>query len=101
MFVMAYQEMKAELEYYFGNNVHTWNEYKEILDNRIRDVYWGTYVGAGKIVLEMATGRNPSGGTVPYPHPSTLTLPNKKHIPACGYKFLPIPTPARVFLPVG
>jgi hypothetical protein len=49
MFVMAYQEMKAELEYYFGNNVHTWNEYKEILDNRICDVYWGTYVGAGKI----------------------------------------------------
>jgi hypothetical protein len=43
--------MKAELESYFGNNVHTWNEYKEILDNRIRDVYWGTYVGASKIVL--------------------------------------------------
>jgi hypothetical protein len=37
--VMAYQQMKAELEFYFGNNVHTWNEYKEILDNRIRDVY--------------------------------------------------------------
>jgi hypothetical protein len=48
--VMAYQRMKTELESYFGNNVHTWNEYKEILDNRIRDVYWGTYVGAGKIV---------------------------------------------------
>jgi hypothetical protein len=48
--VMAYQQMKAELQSYFRNNVHTWNEYKEILDNRIRDVYWGTYVGAGKIV---------------------------------------------------
>jgi hypothetical protein len=48
--VMAYQQMKTELESYFGNNVHTWNEYKEILDNRIRDVYWGTYVGVGKIV---------------------------------------------------
>jgi hypothetical protein len=48
--VMAYLQMKAELESYFGNNVHTWNEYKEILDNRIHDVYRGTYVGAGKIV---------------------------------------------------
>jgi hypothetical protein len=38
--VMAYQQMKTELESYFGSNVHTWNEYKEILDNRICDVYW-------------------------------------------------------------
>jgi hypothetical protein len=48
--VMAFQEMKHELESYFGSNVSTWNEYKQILDNRIRDVYYGTYVGAGKIV---------------------------------------------------
>jgi hypothetical protein len=37
--VMAYQQMKMELESYFGSNVQTWNEYKEILDNRILDVY--------------------------------------------------------------
>jgi hypothetical protein len=48
--MMAFQKMKQELESYFGNNVSTWNEYKQILDNRIRDVYLGTYVGAGKIV---------------------------------------------------
>jgi hypothetical protein len=48
--VMAFQEMKHELESYFGSNVSTWNEYKQILDNRIRDLYYGTYVGVGKIV---------------------------------------------------
>jgi hypothetical protein len=48
--VMAFQEMKHELESYFGSNVSTWNEYKQILDNRIRGVYYGMYVGAGKIV---------------------------------------------------
>jgi hypothetical protein len=31
--------------------------------------------------LEMATGRNPSGSAVPYPHPPTLTLPDKKPMP--------------------
>jgi hypothetical protein len=49
----------------------------------------------------MTTGGNPSGSAIPYPHPPTLTLPDKKLTPACGYKFLPIPAPARVFLPVG
>jgi hypothetical protein len=48
--MMAFQKMKQELESYFGNNVSTWNEYKQILDNKIRDVYLGTYVGVGKIV---------------------------------------------------
>lgn len=45
--VMFYQNMKAEMESYFGANRSTWNEYKAILDTRISEVYIGTYVGAG------------------------------------------------------
>jgi hypothetical protein len=51
--------------------------------------------------VEMAIGRNPSGSAVPYPHLPTLTPIRKKLIPACGFEFLPIPVPERVFLPVG
>jgi hypothetical protein len=51
--------------------------------------------------VEMAMGRNLSGSVVPYPHLLTLPLPAKKPIPACGFKFLLIPVPTRVFLPVG
>ena len=47
----------------------------------------------------MATGRNPSGIAIPYL--STISLPAKKPIPACGYKFVPIPAPVRVFYPSG
>jgi hypothetical protein len=53
------------------------------------------------LLAEMVTGRNPSSSAVPYPHPPTLTLPAKKLIPACRFRFLPIPVFARVFLPVG
>jgi hypothetical protein len=55
----------------------------------------------GGAQLEMVTGRNPSGSVVPYPHPLTLTPTYWKPIPACGFEFLPIPVPTRVFLPVG
>ena len=48
--VMAYQTMRQEMESFFGSNVSTWNEYNKILNARIRDVYIGTYVGAGKNV---------------------------------------------------
>jgi hypothetical protein len=46
--VMEYQNMKAEMESFFARNASTWNEYNKILEARIRDVYIGTYVGAGK-----------------------------------------------------
>ena len=49
--VYAFQTCKNELESFFRRNVSTWNEYRQILDARIRDVYHGTYVGAGKNVL--------------------------------------------------
>jgi hypothetical protein len=45
--VMEFQTMKAEMESFFGRNTSTWNEYNKILEARIRDVYIGTYVGAG------------------------------------------------------
>jgi hypothetical protein len=48
--VMEYRNMKAEMESFFGRNTSTWNEYNKILEARIRDVYIGTYVGAGKPV---------------------------------------------------
>jgi hypothetical protein len=35
---------KHEMESFFGNNVSTWSEYRQILDRRIRDVYVETYV---------------------------------------------------------
>jgi hypothetical protein len=45
--VYQYQLCKHEMESFFGNNVSTWNEYRQILDRRIHDVYIETYVGAG------------------------------------------------------
>jgi hypothetical protein len=48
--VMEFQNMKAEMESFFSRNTSTWNEYNNILEARIRDVYIGTYVGAGKHV---------------------------------------------------
>jgi hypothetical protein len=45
--VYQYQLCKHEMESFFGNNVSTWSEYRQILDRRIRDVYVETYVGAG------------------------------------------------------
>jgi hypothetical protein len=48
--VMEFQNMKAEMESFFGRNTSTWTEYNKILEAMIRDVYIGTYVGAGKPV---------------------------------------------------
>jgi hypothetical protein len=53
------------------------------------------------LLAEMATGRNPSSSVVPYPHPPTLTLPAKKLIPACRFRFLPIPESVWFFYPSG
>jgi hypothetical protein len=36
--VYQYQLCKQEMESFFGNNVSTWSEYRQILDRRIRDV---------------------------------------------------------------
>jgi hypothetical protein len=51
--------------------------------------------------LGMATGTYPSGSTIPYPYPSKKILPVGLPIYTRGYKILPIPVPARVFLPIG
>jgi hypothetical protein len=48
--VYEYQNCKQELESFFGRNAQTWNEYRQIMDARIHDVYIGTYVGAGMIM---------------------------------------------------
>lgn len=48
--VYTFQECKREMEAFFGTNVATWNEYKVIMDKRIADVYYGTYVGPGAII---------------------------------------------------
>ena len=48
--VYQYQNCKQELESFFGRNKHTWREYKTIMDKRISDVYYETYVGAGMIM---------------------------------------------------
>jgi hypothetical protein len=45
--IYQYQLCKREMESFFGNNVSTWSEYRQILDKQIRDVYVETYVGAG------------------------------------------------------
>jgi hypothetical protein len=39
-----------ELEYFFGRNVLTWNEYHKILDSMTGEVYHRMFVGAGKMV---------------------------------------------------
>jgi hypothetical protein len=52
-------------------------------------------------LLGMATGTYPSGSTISYPYPSKKILPVGLPIYIHGYKILPIPVPARVFLPVG
>src|SRR6185437_6174189 len=46
--VMAYQTMKQELKSFFGTNVSTLKEYVEVVDERLDDVFIGTYVGPGK-----------------------------------------------------
>jgi hypothetical protein len=67
----------------------------------------GTLTGGGDaweevaVQLGMATGTYPSGSTIPYPYPSKKILPVGLPIYTRGYKILPIPVPARVFLPVG
>jgi hypothetical protein len=53
--VMEYQNMRAEMESFFSHNTSTWNEYNKILEGRIRDVYIGTYVGAGKNARILST----------------------------------------------
>ena len=42
--------MKRELRSFFGTNVSTLKEYIEVVDERLRDVFIGTYVGPGKHV---------------------------------------------------
>ena len=44
----------------------------------------------------MATGKNLSGSSIPYPYLRKLFVPAKIHVPAHGYEILPIPVPARV-----
>jgi len=46
--VMAYQTMKQELRSFFGTNVSTLKEYIQVVDERLGDVFIGTYVGPGK-----------------------------------------------------
>ena len=46
--VMAYQTMKWELRSFFGINIFTLKEYIEMVDERLGDVFIGTYVGPGK-----------------------------------------------------
>ena len=50
--VMAYQTMKRELRFFFGTNVSTLKEYLEVVDERLGDVFIGTYVGPGKRLYE-------------------------------------------------
>ena len=40
--------MKQELKSFFGTNVSTLKEYVEVVDERLDDVFIGTYVGPGK-----------------------------------------------------
>ena len=46
--MMAYQTTKQELRSFFGTNVSTLKEYCEVVDERLGDVFIGTYVGLGK-----------------------------------------------------
>ena len=39
---------KQELKSFFGTNVSTLKEYVEVVDERLGDVFIGTYVGPGK-----------------------------------------------------
>ena len=48
--VMAYQTMKQELQSFFGNSVSTRDEYLKVLDDRMRDLFIGTYEGPGKTI---------------------------------------------------
>ena len=50
--VMAYQTMKRGLRSFFGTNVSTLKEYLEVVDERLGDVFIGTYVGPGKKLYE-------------------------------------------------
>ena len=49
--VLEYQNCKLEMQSFFGRNEHTWKEYEAIMDRRIRDVYFYTYVGPGMIYM--------------------------------------------------
>src|SRR6185437_14177813 len=44
---MAYQNMKQELRSFFGTNISTLKEYIEVVDERLGDMFIGTYVGLG------------------------------------------------------
>ncbi|XP_039851267.1 uncharacterized protein LOC120709659 [Panicum virgatum] len=48
--VMAYQTMKQELKSFFGTNVSTLKEYVEVVDERLDDVFIGTYVGPAAVL---------------------------------------------------
>ena len=46
--VMAYQTMKHELRSFFGTNVSTLKKYFQVVDERLGDLFIGTYVGPDK-----------------------------------------------------
>ena len=48
--VMSYQNTRQELQSFFGNNVSTRDEYLKVMDDRMRDLFIGTYVGPGKTI---------------------------------------------------
>jgi hypothetical protein len=54
-----------------------------------------------RLAIGMATGTYPSSSTISYSYPSKKILPVGLPIYTRGYKILPIPILARVFLPVG
>ncbi|XP_039811946.1 uncharacterized protein LOC120674915 [Panicum virgatum] len=47
---MAYQTMKRGLRSFFGTNVFTLKEYLEVVDERLGDVFIGTYVGPAAVL---------------------------------------------------
>jgi hypothetical protein len=51
--------------------------------------------------VEMATGGNPSGSVVPYPHPLTQLYPIKNPHPHAGTSSYPYPHPHGFFNPSG
>ena len=48
--VYQYQRCKEELERFFGRNKPMYEEYREIMDKRIQDVYYDSYVGPGTVI---------------------------------------------------
>ena len=47
--VMTYQTTR-EMRSFFGTNVSTLKEYIQVVDERLGDMFIGTYVGPGKTI---------------------------------------------------